>query len=331
VSHLNGHKQIGKMAKEKVFAYKVDSLTNLNPNSIVALKVAGSKFELYVTDLQGVPYSLNATMDGAITSITNTDGNLTITGTTTKVINISQALIDLINNSVQVGDNITDLLNDAGYITIVDLIASNVGYINGSFTNVQQALDSLLYVIPNISGFSITPSVVEIGTTVSSVTLNWALNKIFTTLSINNGIGVIPPNLLTRTQNVSLTINTTFTITGGDGTSTDSENVSLLFRSKRWWGTNSSDTLTNTNVLTLANGELSTNRQQTRTINGGGQYIWFAFPTSYGLPNFVVNGLPSTAFATTTVSHTNASGNVQNYYVIRTTTVQNGTLTIQIL
>lgn len=213
----------------------------------------------------------------------------------------------------------------------IPLIASNVEYLNGSFTTVQQALDSLLYVVPNISGFSISPNIVEIGTTVSSIILNWVLNKTFTSLSINNGIGAIAPSLLTRTQNVSLIANTTFTITGGDGVNVDSESAGLSFRSRRWWGTNTSDTLTSADILALASGELSTNRQQIRTINGGGKYIWFAFPTSYGLPNFVVNGLPSTAFITSIISHTNASGNTQNYYVIRTTTVQNGTLTIQIL
>jgi hypothetical protein len=212
-----------------------------------------------------------------------------------------------------------------------DLLANNVSYINGSFTNVEEALDSLFYINPNISGFSINPNVVEIGTTVPIVTLNWALNKIFTSLSINNGIGVITPNLLTRTQNVSLTTNTTFTITGGDGVNVDSESAGLSFRSRRWWGTNASPTLNNDDIFDLFNNELSTSRQQIRTINGGGQYIWFAFPTSYGVPSFLINNLPNTSFVTTTIPHTNTSGNTQNYYVIRTTTVQNGTLTIQIL
>jgi hypothetical protein len=210
--------------------------------------------------------------------------------------------------------------------------ASKVTYINDSITNVQEALDSLLYVSPDITNFSITPSIVEIGTTVDNTTLNWSLNKTFTSLSINNGVGSIAPNLLTIALNsLALTTNTTYTITGSDSTNTDNASATLNFRSRRWWGTSALNTFTGANILSLQNSELATNRQQTRTINGGGEYIWFTFPTSFGIPSFVVNGLPNTAFTTQTISHTNASGNTQNYYVIRTNTVQNGTLTIQIL
>lgn len=220
-------------------------------------------------------------------------------------------------SSLQPGDNIN---------------ASEVTYENGVITNVQEALDSLLYVSPDITNLSITPSIVEIGTTITDATLNWNLNKTFTSLSINNGVGSIASNLLTIALNsLALTTNTTYTITGSDGTNTDNASVTLNFRSRKWWGTNALNTFTGANILSLQNNELATNRQQTRTINGGGEYIWFAFPTSFGVPSFIVNGLPNTAFTTQTVSHTNASGNTQDYYVIRTNTVQNGTLTIQIL
>ena len=256
-----------------------------------------------------------------------------------------------LDSALQPNDNVSELNNDTGYIIEapidgnqyvrqngaweeVEIItdASQITYINGSITTVQEALDSLLYVTPDITNFTITPSIVEIGTVVTNVTLNWNLNKTFTSLSINNGVGAIAPSLLTLAlSSLSLSSNTTYTITGGDGTNTDSASASLNFRSRRWWGTSALDTFTGADILDLQNSELATNRQQTRTINGGGNYIWFAFPTSFGVPSFVVNGLPNTAFTTSTVSHTNAAGNTQNYYVIRTNTVQNGTLTIQIL
>jgi hypothetical protein len=256
-----------------------------------------------------------------------------------------------LDSALQPNDNVSELNNDAGYITEapidgnqyvrqdgvweeVEIItdASQIEYINGSITNVQEALDSLLYITPDITNFTITPSIVEIGTVITNVTLNWNLNKTFTSLSINNGVGAITPSLLTLAlSGLSLSSNTTYTITGGDGTNTDSASAALNFRSRRWWGTSALDTFTGADILNLQNNELNTNRQQTRAINGGGNYIWFAFPTSFGIPTYNVNGLPNTAFTRTTVSHTNAAGNTQDYYVIRTNTIQNGTLTIQIL
>jgi hypothetical protein len=107
--------------KKQVFAYKEDSLENLKPNSIIALKVAGeNNFELYVTDLQGIPYSLKTAISG-IDNISNTDSNLIITGLKDKTINIKPSLLNTINTALQSGSNVSQLLNDAGYITAQDL------------------------------------------------------------------------------------------------------------------------------------------------------------------------------------------------------------------
>ena len=103
---------------KKVTAYKVDTLENLKPNAIVALKTAGaSTFSLYVTDLQGVPHSLNLPATTGVQQIVNTDGALQVVGSTNVVINLEPAILASINSALQVGDNISSLLNDAGYLT----------------------------------------------------------------------------------------------------------------------------------------------------------------------------------------------------------------------
>lgn len=115
----------------QVIAYKVDSLTNLKPNSIVALKVAGvSKFELFITDLQGAPHSLNLPATTGVQQIINTDGALQVVGSTNVVINLEPAILASINSALQVGDNISNLLNDAGYITSLDLPTKTSDLIN---------------------------------------------------------------------------------------------------------------------------------------------------------------------------------------------------------
>ena len=108
-----------------IYFYKTDSLSNLKPNSLVALKLTGGlDFSLFVTDKIGIPYPLkDDTGGGTIAAIQNTDGNLTITGTTTKTINVSSSLLLLINSALQSGDNISELVNDANYITLADIPA----------------------------------------------------------------------------------------------------------------------------------------------------------------------------------------------------------------
>ena len=102
----------------QVIAYKVNTLANLKPNAIVALKTAGANtFSLYVTDLQGVPHSLNLPATTGVQQIINTDGALQVVGSTNVVINLEPALLSVINSALQSGDNISELTNDVGYLT----------------------------------------------------------------------------------------------------------------------------------------------------------------------------------------------------------------------
>ncbi len=101
----------------------VKSLSNLKPSRIIAVKGDGdSDFLLYITDKTGVPFPLrDNTGIGGIVSLSNTDGNLIITGVDNKVINVSSSLLSTINSALQSGDNISELVNDEGFINHTDL------------------------------------------------------------------------------------------------------------------------------------------------------------------------------------------------------------------
>lgn len=97
----------------------VKSMHDLKPSRIIAVKADGaSKFKLYVTDKTAVPFSLEV---DSITDIINTDGNLTITGLLQKIINLNPRVLALINGAIQVGGNISSLVNNVGYLTVNDL------------------------------------------------------------------------------------------------------------------------------------------------------------------------------------------------------------------
>lgn len=100
---------------KKVTAYKEDSLDNLQPNSIVALRVPGvNTFELYVTDLQGVPYALKKTI-GEVDTIKNTDGTLDIIGGLDKIINLNPEFAELIYSAI---DKVNASPEDGGFIKL---------------------------------------------------------------------------------------------------------------------------------------------------------------------------------------------------------------------
>ena len=81
----------------------VKSLSNLKPSRMIAVKADGdTTFTLYVTDKNSIPYPLkDLTGSGGIVNVSNTDGNLVITGLNNKVINISPTLLSLINSALQ--------------------------------------------------------------------------------------------------------------------------------------------------------------------------------------------------------------------------------------
>lgn len=205
--------------------------------------------------------------------------------------------------------------------------ATQVAYTNSGYPTldtVAKALDKLLYVALSSSGFSNTVGTVDIGRTITDVTLNWSYNKSVTSQSINQGIGSLAIGLRTLAlSGLSLTTDTTYTLTASDGTTTVTPSTSVLFRNRRFWGV-SADAVPDETTLTGLSNELSASRVQTRTLNGGGNYLYFAWPSSFGTPSFVVDGFASTAWEKTTISHTNAYGYTVNYDIYRSTYPQSG-------
>lgn len=193
-------------------------------------------------------------------------------------------------------------------------------------TDVQAVINDLYYVAPSITSLSNNIGVVEVGQTVTSVSLSWTLNKTMTSLSLNNGIGDIDPGLTVYTHEpVSITSNTTYTLTAGDGSNTTTRSTSFYFRHRRWRGTSPNTELSSSDILALGSSAFDTNRSHSFSIDGNGEYIWICYPAAWGEAAFTVNGLASTAWTRYTVSHTNASGHTENYYCYRSNTMQNGT------
>lgn len=202
--------------------------------------------------------------------------------------------------------------------------ADQIKYDNEDYPNVGAALDHLLYVTPDVSGFTNNRNNVEIGTTITSTVLNWSLNKTMTSSSLNQGIGSITPSLTTYTDNSSYSTNRTYTITVGDGTNTDQASTSVNFLNKRYWGVSSNTSLNDAQIIALSS-ELSSSKTKSFTSSPSAQYIYFVYPASLGSSTFTVNGLSNDDWTLTTQNHTNASGNTTSYNVYRTNNLLTGT------
>lgn len=168
-----------------------------------------------------------------------------------------------------------------------------------------------------VQAFALSVSSAELGQTVPSLTLTWSYNKEIQSQRISGPIGSLLPNLTSYVLRSPTTSSTVFTLTASDGTTTASAIASLTFYHKRYWGASSSDSLTDVQVLALSGSEFSTSRSATKTITAADQYLYFAYPASFGEATFTVNGMLNTAWILEARVLVNAFGYAANYNIYR--------------
>jgi len=208
------------------------------------------------------------------------------------------------------------------------IAATNISVTNVGFTNLQQVLDYLLYIPMQITSFSTPTSVYLIGTSVSSLTFNWGLNKTALTKTIT-GPNTPTVNLTTSPTVVALSpslnpgavgTSYTYTLTANDGTNTATANQTVSFENNVYFGD-----ATDPGVVTSAfvNGlGFFTQAGRAKTVfsnAAGAQYAWFAHRSALGTATFTVGGFPGGFNAPVTISVTNSAGFTESFYVYRST------------
>jgi hypothetical protein len=184
-----------------------------------------------------------------------------------------------------------------------------------------------------------------------SVDLNWSVTRPVACTEISaitvNGLSqTVNPIGEGQSQNGTLTgqsltrnTNTTYSISvvANDGKSGTASTTINWYWAKYWGAfastlppTNSGFSITDADILALTGAGSGTGYAlaSTRTgnyngINGAGKYLVFAFPSSWGIPQFVINGLISTAWTKVRDNaFINASGGSTTYQVWVSNTTQ---------
>jgi len=208
----------------------------------------------------------------------------------------------------------------------------------GGYADPCLAIYSLFYVAPIVS-VSNNVNVVEIGSTVNNVTVNWSISGSGVVMSQSlTDVGSVAVGTLSHDfTGLGLTNNKTWSVSITDDHPTSANgSTTIYFRHMRHWGTDSNDSATvntmtdaqaTTLVLGLANEEFATSRGKNWTQNGNGEYIIYSYPVSWGEsdPPSNVNGLPNTAWTKIVKNITNSSGHIEPYNIWISNTVQNGT------
>lgn len=165
-------------------------------------------------------------------------------------------------------------------IDFTDFDSEDVGYINGEFTNVKQALDHLLYVPLTISFITNANTTLERGNVVANPVFTWYYSKDIIQQDIDGEILTVDAR--NYTYNGNITNNKTFTLTANDGAKDFSKSVSFSFYDAIYSTSASLADVINSEFITgFKNKKLSNNCKGDYTINCvDGEYIYFAIPSS---------------------------------------------------
>lgn len=175
--------------------------------------------------------------------------------------------------------------------------------------------------IGNANGGSSSGSDINLGAwTPSNVDFtNWTANGPVTRFGLDHGAD---PTL-------------TITLTALQGSFNDTSSKVLTWTSRVFWGLGAiggADTVNETFVEALSNSQVRPARGGTLTLTPNNQYVYFAIPTDYGTPNFVLNGFP---FAATKIQSattiTNAYGVARQYDIWRSTNLLTSATALNII
>lgn len=194
----------------------------------------------------------------------------------------------------------------------------------------EEQMGDLLYKAIAFTSGSVSPSVAEVGSMVSSVTLKWALNKMPTSLTLDGAeLGV---NERQKTLTGAWMIVKTWVLKATDERgATATRNLTLAFQNKAYWGvgTATGAAIDDAFVLGLSGSAFATGRGRTFSANAGaGQYIYYVFPKAWGTPVFKVGGFEGGFNLDREWDFTNASGYKEAYCAWRSTNAALGQTTV---
>ena len=231
---------------------------------------------------------------------------------------------EYIGNTGSAGDYVThDELNQ---ILQTELSAEYIKYHNENYeyTNVKEALDFLLYKVPEVTLHG--GGIYEKGTVLKDVNLTWELNKLVTSQILYPNIGKIDNNLRAYTiENANISDDITYSILVSDGRNAATSETEILFKQYIYWGESASTTLDNQQIIIFSK-EFETTDTNSITFDcSGGKYFYVIAPTKYDNSiMFKINGFVFSDMIESQIVLTNASGYESTYTIYRSNNIQTG-------
>lgn len=190
--------------------------------------------------------------------------------------------------------------------------------------------DEFEYVPIAITSFTNNKNTVEMGTKITDVILNWALNKDPKTMTIDSE-SITPLTTRTKTYNgQNITTNKTYTLKVTDEKDASAtKTTSITFLNGVYWGAKAAPSNYDSTFILGLSKALQGSKGKTFTATAGaGQYLYYCVPTRYGAVTFNVGGFDGGFSKVATIEFTNASGYKENYDIYKSDNENLGTQTV---
>lgn len=194
----------------------------------------------------------------------------------------------------------------------------------------KQMIEDLAYVPIAINSFTNNVNTVEMGQTITEVTLSWTLNKEPEAQSVD-GTTVEKTLRTLALTGQAITADKTFTLSATDERDkTVTKTTAIYFRNGVYWGVGEDrESFDSAFLLTLTKG-LQATKAKTFTVNAGaGEHIYYAVPARYGACAFNVGGFDGGFSKAATIDFTNASGYTESYDIYKSDNAGLGSTTVK--
>ena len=204
--------------------------------------------------------------------------------------------------------------------------------------SIKQDIAELKYDPIAINSFTVTPSKVEVGATVESITLKWTLNKKpKSQLITGNGINAENPavtdsNSYSKTYSgLALTSKAIYNISVTDEKQTITKATTLYFYKPLYHGAlDANAEITSEVIRSLPQTLNSTKNISFKATTVEGQKLTYAQPASYADPVFTIDNFPYSWNKIATFEFENSSGHVESYTVWQEPECIPGTSTVSV-
>lgn len=188
----------------------------------------------------------------------------------------------------------------------------------------EDSVAELLYKPIEIATLTNNVRTAEMGSTVTAVTLSWALNKEAESVTLDGEAQATGTSGSKALTGLRITSNKTWTLEATDERgATATKTTSITFLNGIYYGAGATFDIS---ALTKT---LSNTKGRTFTADAGeGEYLWYVLPTRLGTCTFKVGGFDGGFSLLSTASVTNASGYAEEYYIYRSDNASLGSTTV---